>query len=62
MQWTFVGGGEPRDFVLEIRVYSGAGLREVMLQAGFAEVELLGGLDGKPYDREAARLVAVGRK
>jgi SAM-dependent methyltransferase len=62
VQWNFVGGGEPRDFVLEIRIYSGAELREVMLQAGFAEVELLGGLDGRPYDREATRLVAVGRK
>jgi SAM-dependent methyltransferase len=62
VQWVFVGGGEQRDFVLEIRIYSGVELREVMLQAGFAEVELLGGLDGRPYDREAARLVAVGRK
>jgi hypothetical protein len=62
VQWIFVGGGEPRDFVLEIRVYSGVELREMMLQAGFAEVELLGSLDGKPYDREATRLVAVARK
>jgi SAM-dependent methyltransferase len=61
-QWMFVGSGEPKDFVVEIRVYSGAELQEVMLQAGFAEVEILGGLDGRPYDREAARLVAVGRK
>jgi SAM-dependent methyltransferase len=62
VQWVFVGGEEPRDFVVEIRVYSGVELREMMLQAGFAEVDLLGSLDGKPYDREAARLVAVGRK
>ena len=62
VQWTFVGGMEPTEFVVEIRVYSGVELRELMLQAGFAEVELLGGLDGRPYDREASRLVAVGRK
>jgi SAM-dependent methyltransferase len=62
VQWTFVGGGETRDFLVEIRIYSGVELREMMLQAGFAEVELLGGLDGRPYDRESARLVAVGRK
>ncbi len=62
VRWTFVGGGEPTDFVLEIRVYSGVELREMMLQAGFAEVQLLGGMDGRPYDREARRLVAVGRK
>ena len=62
VQWVFVGGGEPREFVIEIRVYSGVELREVMLQAGFAEVEIFGGLDGRPYDRESARLVAVGRK
>jgi SAM-dependent methyltransferase len=62
VQWIFVGGGESKDFAVEIRVYSGVELREVMLQAGFAEVEIFGGLDGRPYDRDAPRLVAVGRK
>jgi len=62
VQWVFVGGAEPKEFVVEIRVYSGGELREVMLQAGFGEIEIFGGLDGRPYDREAARLVAVGRK
>jgi hypothetical protein len=48
-------------FELEHTVYSGRELKDRMLQAGFAEVALYGGLDGNPYGREATRLVAVGR-
>ena len=32
-----------------------------MLQAGFAQVRLYGGIDGNPYGPNAKRLVAVGR-
>jgi hypothetical protein len=42
-------------------VYSGLELRDRLHQAGFATVQLYGGLDGRPYDLEAARLVAVAR-
>ncbi len=40
-------------------IYSGIELRNMLLEAGFAEVDLYGDLEGGPYDSEAARLVAV---
>jgi SAM-dependent methyltransferase len=60
--WVFVGGGERKEFVFEHRIYSGLELADLMRQAGFAEVSVFGGFDGQPYDRNAARLVAVGLK
>lgn len=60
--WVFVGGGERKEFVFEHGIYSGVELADLMREAGFSEACLHGGLDGRPYDREAARLVAVGRK
>lgn len=60
--WVFLGGGERKEFVFEHRIYSGVELADLMRQAGFTEACLYGGLDGRPYDRDASRLVAVGRK
>lgn len=60
--WIFVGGGERKEFVFEHRIYCGGELADLMRQAGFAKAYVYGGLDGRPYDREASRLVAVGRK
>ena len=62
MHWVFVGGGERREFTFEYRMYSGVELADLMSQAGFGEVNVYGSLDGRPYDREAPRLVVVGRK
>jgi SAM-dependent methyltransferase len=53
--------GRAREFRLRLFVYSGLELRDRLHQAGFATVQLYGGLDGRPYDLEAARLVAVAR-
>jgi hypothetical protein len=33
-----------------------------MKEAGFASVEIFGGLDGRPYDEKAERLVAAARR
>ncbi len=62
VSWVFVGGGEPREFVFEHRIYSGLELADLMRQAGFTEISLNGGFDGRPYDLQATRLVIVGRK
>jgi SAM-dependent methyltransferase len=48
-----------RSFVL--RLYSGTELASTLRRAGFAEVEILGGLDGSPYDEDAKSLVALAR-
>jgi SAM-dependent methyltransferase len=60
--WVFVGGGETREFTFEHRVYSGVELADLMRQAGFAEIGIYGGLDGRPYNHESNRLVIVGKK
>jgi len=62
VSWTFVAKGQQRSFDLSHRIYSGAELRDELVSAGFAEVELYGGFDGRPYDGTAARLVAVARR
>jgi SAM-dependent methyltransferase len=54
--------GRRREFSVTHALYDGAGLRALLLQAGFASVDLHGGLDGEPYDTRAERLVAVARK
>jgi SAM-dependent methyltransferase len=58
-EWTLVRGNRVRTFEFRLRVYSGPQLRALLTAAGFAEVRLHGGLDGRPYDLEAERLVAV---
>ena len=44
------------------RLYSATELRALLLEAGFASVELYGGWDERPYDNQAEALIAVGRK
>jgi len=40
-------------------IYSGAELRDMMLDAGFSEVRLFGDLDGSPYGPDSSRLVVM---
>jgi SAM-dependent methyltransferase len=54
--------GRRQEFSLGHRIYDGVGLRALLLDAGFANVDLFGSLQGIPYDTEARRLVAVARK
>ena len=44
------------------RLYAATELRSLLFQAGFNTVELYGGWDERPYDQNAAALIAVGRK
>ena len=60
-EWILIRDGRARTFRLRLAVYSGQELKDRLLQAGFARVDLYGNLDGAPYDREASRLVAVAR-
>lgn len=61
-EWTLVHGGAVRRFGLRHWLYSGRELHDLLAAAGFADVRILGGLDGAPYDEKAARLVAVARR
>jgi SAM-dependent methyltransferase len=60
-EWILIKDGRARALRLRLNVYSGQELKDRLLQAGFSRVDLYGSLDGAPYDREAARLVAVAR-
>jgi SAM-dependent methyltransferase len=61
-RWILVKDGQQREFTLGHRLYDGAGLRTLLLDSGFESVALYGDIDGAPYDHDARRLVAVGRK
>ncbi len=54
--------GRRHEYSVTHRIYDGAGLRALLLDVGFAQVDLYGSLAGEPYDVEARRLVAVARK
>lgn len=57
--WTFIKDGEVKDLSWGHRIYAGSELERELRDAGFADVKLFGGFDGRPYDHEAKRLVAV---
>lgn len=60
-RWILSRGGDRVDRSFVIRLYSGTELRAALLEAGFSEVRILGGLDGTPYDEAAKSLVAVAK-
>jgi SAM-dependent methyltransferase len=59
MTWTLIRGAERKIFTLNRRLFSGTELTRLIQKAGFSDVKLYGGLDGRPYDHEAKCLVAV---
>ena len=61
-EWTVVRDGRARTFEFVLRIYSGQELRALLGAAGFTRIDLRGALDGRPYDLEAERLVAVARR
>jgi SAM-dependent methyltransferase len=44
------------------RLYAASELRSLLLDAGFARVEVYGGWDERPYDGRAVKLILAGRK
>ncbi len=61
-RWLHVKGGRVREFRFFLRIYSAGELSDLLRRAGFAGVDVYGGLEGEPYDNTARWLVAVGRK
>lgn len=55
-------GGTAKHFHVDHWIYSGRELRDLLRGAGFSDVRLFGDLDGRPYDLNALRLVAVARR
>jgi SAM-dependent methyltransferase len=60
-RWVATRDGKTEDRSFVIRLYSGTELRAALLEAGFAEASVYGGLDGSPYDEAAKSLVALAR-
>lgn len=61
-EWIVLRGTEARRFSFHHTIYSGQELRDRLIAAGFSDVRLHGGFDGRPYDLDANRLVAVAVK
>jgi SAM-dependent methyltransferase len=61
-RWIVVREGKAREFRFNLRLYSAVELRDLLRRAGFARVDICGGLAGEPYDNTSRWLVAVGRK
>jgi SAM-dependent methyltransferase len=60
-RWVIVDGKRRVDRSWVQRLYAGTELRDALLGAGFASVDLYGSWAGAPYDQKAERLVAVAR-
>ncbi|MDR1443951.1 MAG: class I SAM-dependent methyltransferase [Treponema sp.] len=64
-RWILVGEQDPSqraEKVFTQRLYAASELRALLLDAGFAQVEIYGGWDESPYDDRAEKLILVGRK
>lgn len=60
--WILIQDNKVRQFTFGLNLYSGQELRDRMESVGFVDVKLYGGLDREPYNVDAKRLIAVGRK
>jgi SAM-dependent methyltransferase len=61
-EWILIRGESVERFHFTHRLYSGRELRDRLDTAGFTDVRLMGGLDGRPFDHEAERLVVLARR
>jgi SAM-dependent methyltransferase len=61
-RWILLKDGERLEKTFTQRLYSASELRAILMEAGFDKVEIYGDWDESPYDRKAAKLIAVGRK
>ena len=61
-EWLFIKNDRVRTFTFSLRIYSGQELKALLATAGFGRITLYGGLDGRPYDGDAERLVVLAVK
>jgi SAM-dependent methyltransferase len=60
--WILIDGASAQRYGFTVWIYSGSELRRMLEEVGFEGVELYGSLDGRAYDVQAQRLIAVGVK
>jgi len=61
-RWIIIDGNNRQEFTISHRLYSATELSSLLLECGFASVDVYGSLGGGPYDHTAERLVAVAHK
>jgi SAM-dependent methyltransferase len=61
-RWILLKDNKKIEKTFTQRLYSASELRTLLLEAGFAKVEIYGGWDENPYNHTAERLIVVGRK
>ena len=62
-RWMFRDAdGSWKECEFSYRLYSALEMGRLLETAGFASIEFFGGLDGRPYDHNAHRLVALARR
>jgi SAM-dependent methyltransferase len=61
-RWILFKDNRKYENVIDLRLYSAAELTDLLQAAGFSGIKVYGGLDGRPYDNQARRLVEVGHK
>ena len=60
-EWLFIKDGQAKSYRFDLRVYSGQELKILLASVGFSDLRLYGAFDGRPYDSNAERLIAVAR-
>ncbi|MDR2768204.1 MAG: class I SAM-dependent methyltransferase [Treponema sp.] len=58
----FDDNGASAEKTFTCRLYSASELRSLLLETGFAAVEIYGDWDESPYDEKAKKLIVLGRK
>lgn len=61
-RWIVIRGSERHEHIVSVRSYSAVELSSLFSDCGFADVKVLGDLEGRDYDQEAKRLVVMGSK
>jgi len=61
-RWIRIDVDERHEYTVGHRLYSALEFKRLLVAGGFVDVKAYGGLDGRPYDNEAERLVVVGTK
>lgn len=61
-RWILIKEGRRIEKIFTQRLYAASELRRLLLDAGFASVDMYGDWDESAYDQRAAKLIAVGRK
>ncbi|VBB39860.1 Methyltransferase type 11 [uncultured Spirochaetota bacterium] len=57
-RWILRDGDKVVDRSFVLRLYSALEMKTALREAGFTQIDIFGGLDGRPYDQNALSLVA----